>query len=273
MTNVPHSAFAGHGAPVSSYGWYPPGADEHTDRVYRLHRFLWIVVAVLGFVTFGASFGSAAGHGFAVQFSVLAAVVSAVGLLPKQDGRGWIVVALAVTGFLDALATWTTADEQWALTVVLVLNALQALAAVVALLYETRRLSSAEPSGGVDYSAYAQFAQSYQAYAAQYQQAAAAASYSAAGQATARAQSEGRAPAAAGTAAQEDPLAGLKARYARHGGDAAQGQQSRETAQGQSTPVGDRPGVPDVNHLVPESHPHRISRRNPGDGITEMKGS
>jgi hypothetical protein len=238
-----------------------------------LHRFLWIVVAVLGSMTFGASFRSAAGHGFAVQFSLLAAVVSAVGLLPKQDGRGWVVVALAVTGFLDALATWITADEQWALTVVLVLNALQALAAVVALLYETRRLASAEPPGGLDYSAYAQSYQSYQAYVAQYQQAAAASSYSAAGQATARAQSEGRAPVGARTPAQEDPLAGLEARYARHGGDAGAGQQSRETAQGKWRPVGDRPGVPDVNHVVPESHPHRISPRNPGDGITEMKGS
>jgi hypothetical protein len=266
-----HSGYAGQ-SPPGSYGWYPTAGAGSTDRSSRLDRSLWIIVAILGSATFGASFGSPVGSGFPVQFAVLAAVVAATGLLPKQGGRGWVVVALAVTGFLDALATWITADEQWALTVVLVLNALQAMAAVVALLYETRRLASAEPRDGLDYSAYAQSVQAYQAYAAQYQQAAAA-SYGAAGQATARAQSEARTSARAPASAQEAPPAGLEARYAAHGGGTSGRQQSRNSAQPSTAPTGNLgPGVPNANHGAPESHPYRTSPSNPGDGTIEMNG-
>lgn len=274
MTNAPqHPAYARQDAAGGAFGWYPPVTTDAGSGGHRLNRSLWIVVAVIGLSTFGVNAWSSAPLGFPVRFGVLAAVVAAVGLLPKQGGRGWVVVALAVTGFFDALAAWISAHEQgWAPTVIMVLNALQALAAVGALLYETKVPASAESSGGTDYSEYTRFVQAYQAYATQYQQAAAAASYTAAGQAqaTARAQSSGRPTADVRAAAPDDPLAGLEARYARH---AAAGRPPGESAQGSSAPAGHLgPGIPNANHGAPESRPWAGPPQHGGDGTIEAKG-
>jgi hypothetical protein len=269
MTNTPgQSAYAGYGAPNSAYGWYSLGANESMDRVNRLSRSLWTVVAVLGPVTFAVSFGSPVVLGFPVRLSVLAAIVAAVGLLPSQDGRGWIVVALAVTGFLDALASWIRADEpSWALTVIMVLNALQSLAAVGALLHETRVLRSADSNGGPDYSAYARFAEAYQAYAVQYQQQPPPAQYNAAGPATAQAQTEAAASAHAADAradAAQESFAALQARYAQHG-VGAPAQQSRGSAGAPSVVPEADPGMPGANRGVPESQPFRVQQETRGE--------
>lgn len=272
MTNTPNpSAYPGYGAPISAYGWHPLTANVPKKRMSRLSRFLWTVVAVLGPVTFAVSVGSPALLGFPVRLSVLAAIVAAVGLLPKQAGRGWIVVALAVTGFLDVLATWIRAGEPgWALTVIMVLNALQSLAAVGALLCEIRVLGSVESDGVPDYSAYARLAQAYQAYATQYQQPPAP-QYDAAGQATAQAQAQATARAAAPrTDAAQESFAALQARYAQHGlGPPAQ--QSPGSAGARSVvPVADT-GVAGANRGVPESHPYR-GHENAGRSIIEPSG-
>jgi hypothetical protein len=246
-------------------------ANVPKKRMSRLSRFLWTVVAVLGPVTFAVSVGSPALLGFPVRLSVLAAIVAAVGLLPKQAGRGWIVVALAVTGFLDVLATWIRAGEPgWALTVIMVLNALQSLAAVGALLCEIRVLGSVESDGVPDYSAYARLAQAYQAYATQYQQPPAP-QYDAAGQATAQAQAQATARAAAPrTDAAQESFAALQARYAQHGlGPPAQ--QSPGSAGARSVvPVADT-GVAGANRGVPESHRYR-GHENSGGSVIEPSG-
>jgi hypothetical protein len=59
-------------------------------------------------------------------------------------------------GFLDALSSVLLAtDRGWALTLILVLNALQALAAVAALLLAPK--AAPEPSGGPGYEAYVDY--------------------------------------------------------------------------------------------------------------------
>jgi hypothetical protein len=272
MTNTPNpSAYPGYGAPISAYGWHPLRANVPKKRMSRLSRFLWTVVAVLGPVTFAVSVGSPVLLGFPVRLSVLAAIVAAVGLLPKQAGRGWIVVALAVTGFLDVLATWIRAGEPgWALTVIMVLNALQSLAAVGALLFEIGVLGSVESDGVPDYSAYARLAQAYQVYAAQYQQAPVP-RYDAAGQATGHVQADATAGAApAGTDAARESFAALQARYARHGLGGRVQQSSGSAGARSVVPVADT-GVAGANRGVSESDRYR-GHENSGGSIIEPSG-
>ena len=165
MANTQDSpGYAGKGAPFGPYGWYAEAADESRDPSSRVVRLLWVVVVVLGVAAFAVSVSSSTLMSFPVRLSVLAAAVAAVGLLPRQAGHGWIVLALAITGSLDALTTWIVASgPSWALPVIFVLNALQSLAAAGALLGGAGVLRS----GSVveqEYSAYAAFA-AYQAYA------------------------------------------------------------------------------------------------------------
>jgi hypothetical protein len=265
-----HPAYSGYGAPISADGWYSARANVGRARGDRLSRSLWSTVAVLGPVAFAVSLGSPTALGFPVRFGVLAAVVAAVGLLPSQGSRGWIVVALAVTGFMDALAAWIRAGEpDWALTVVMVLNALQSLAAASALLHETTPLRSAEPNGALDYWAYANLARAYQAYAAQYRHAAPS-QYNAAGRATAQAQSEASAPGAAARADAMQEFADLQARYAQHGVGAPV-RHPRGAAETSAAPVG-YPSVPGTDRGMPETHPYRGQQQNPGGSTIEHPG-
>jgi Family of unknown function (DUF5336) len=238
MANTQDSpGYAGNGAP---YGWYAEAADESRDPSSRVVRLLWVVVVVLGVATFAVSVSSSTLMSFPVRLSVLAAAIAAVGLLPRQAGRGWIVLALAITGSLDALATWIVASGPgWALPVICVLTALQSLAAVGALLGGGVLRSGSV--GEQDYSAYAAFA-AYQAYVAQYQQPST--PYYAAGQATAEAQ--GAADATAGSSGapthSQQQSEALRARYAQYGGySTAEG--SRDSSQTSGVPVAE-PALP-----------------------------
>lgn len=99
----------------SGYGdTYAPGHPSGAEG--RHGQVCWLIVGSLGIASFGVSVGSPVLIGWPVWFSVLAAVIAAVGLLPGQQQRGWIVVALAVTGFLSALSLWITgAQSDWAI--------------------------------------------------------------------------------------------------------------------------------------------------------------
>jgi hypothetical protein len=142
MTNT---AYDGYGGSNGAYDWQSTGSSESASPADRLTRSLWVVVAVLGAATFGVSFASPVALGFPVRLSVFAAIVAAVGLLRGQARRGWIVVALTLTGSLDTADGLVRSHEiGWVLTVIMVLNALQSLAAVGALLQETRLLRSAD---------------------------------------------------------------------------------------------------------------------------------
>jgi Family of unknown function (DUF5336) len=228
-----------------------PGRSANAGYGGSLTRSLWAVVAVAGATTFAVSLAAPILPGFPVRLSVLAAIVAAVGLLPSQTTRGWIVVGFAVTGCLDALAVWVKADEaDWTVVVVLALNSVQSVAAVGALLRETGASESVEPEGTSDYSTYLRLVEAYQAYAAQYQQHFSS-PQDAVGQAGAQAQSQ----AAARTDTAQDAFAALQARYARHGVDGA-AQQSRGSAEPTSAAQLADSGVPDTNRVAPEAHPY-----------------
>lgn len=261
MTNTAgNSAYAGQGAPSSAHGWYPPVHSESELRASLMTRCLSVVVALLGAATFAVSFASPEVFGMPVQLSVFAAIVAAVGLLRGQVGRGWVVVALTLTGFMDAAATWVkSGDTSWALSVIMVLGALQSLAAVGALLLETGTLRSADSQSARDYLAYSQFAAAYQAYATQYQQPSAPHT---AAQASAQAYGEGSASATAPVDAEQESLAALQARYARHGvGPAQQSHGSRGATS--ARPAAD-PGMPGADRSVPGSQPYRPQHESPG---------
>jgi Family of unknown function (DUF5336) len=254
MTDRPDdSVVTGYGVPVHAHAWYRSSANESNN--HRLRRSLWTVVAILGAAVLVVSLGSPVALGFPVQLSVSAAIVAAVGLLRRQAERGWIVVALAATAFVDAVATWITSGQpHWTLTVVMVLNALQSAAALGALLHETTVPRSADSDHRQDYAEYAHAVAAYQAYAMQYQQASTA-QYGAAGQATAHADADatGRHAADAHVDAAHDSNAALQARYAQYRmPDPTQHSRGRSDTQ----PVGVDPGMPAANHDAPQSYPY-----------------
>jgi hypothetical protein len=107
------------------------------------------------------------GTGWDIRFSTLAAVVAALGLLPRQSAHMKLMVALTVMGFLEALSRWITAsggqNPSWAMIVIVVLNALQTLAAIAALLPQLGARGAAD-RGPAPYDAYAYYAQAAQQY-------------------------------------------------------------------------------------------------------------
>lgn len=125
----------------------------------RLPRSLFIAVAVLGLATYAISFGpvgdGVAAMGWFVRFAALAALCAGFGLLANQSPHSLVIAALATTGFLDALSTVLSAtDTGWALILILVLNALQAIAALAALLLSPR---AAADNGTAGYEAYVDY--------------------------------------------------------------------------------------------------------------------
>lgn len=233
MTNAP-DYYAG-------YGGYELAAEP--DGNAQRAQALWIAVVALGLVTFGVSFGAATVLGWAVWFSVLAATIGGLGLLPRQSDHGWVAATLAVTGFLVAVSTWVMADDAgWAIVVIVVVNVLQAAVAVAALL-----LTGEAPTGqnAPDYAAYAQYVQAYQAYA-QYQQAPAA-PVPAQGQATAHAQSvataQARGVAGARADAARESYETLQQRYENQAGYPA-APHVPGTAGAPSPVAGPDPGIP-----------------------------
>lgn len=145
-------------------GAYAPTAQftKVDDRPSRLPVYLLAAVAVLGLaaylLTFGpvwkddssGSAGAAAGS-VVVIWSIIAALFAAlfavVAMLPKQGRYGPVVTATAVVAFL--LAIWTLikgADAaDWALIVIVVVLALQTIAAIAALLLEAGVITPPAP--------------------------------------------------------------------------------------------------------------------------------
>jgi Family of unknown function (DUF5336) len=267
MTNT--TGHLAYGAPLDLSGWPPARPNSPKARPNWITRSLWAAVSVLGATTFAVSLAAPILLGYPVRLSVLAATVAAVGLLPSQITRGWIVVGFAVTGCLDALTVLLKADgASWEIAVIVALNSVQSVAAVGALLRESRGPGSAESERISDQSAYARLAEAYQAYATLYQQLFSP-SENAAGQAAAQAQSEATTVARADTA--QDAFAALQARYARHGMSAA-AQQSRGPAEPPAAARMADSGVPGANRVVPESHPDRLRHPDAGGSGVEQTG-
>jgi hypothetical protein len=110
-----------------------------SDAESPLPRGLFIAVAVLGLATYAFSFGPVVNGGGAtgwnVRFAALAALCAGFSLLRKHKPLPMATAVLAATGFLDALSSQLLAtDPGWAMSVIVALNAVQAVAATAALL-------------------------------------------------------------------------------------------------------------------------------------------
>ncbi|HNM83376.1 MAG TPA: DUF5336 domain-containing protein [Mycobacterium sp.] len=163
-----------YGAPTPSYT-SAPAAEPGPSK---LPAYLNIAVVLLGVAAYVAAFGpvyaSSTNFGpFTVEATstggilltlaaVLAALLAAVGLLPKTKNYPTIVAMLAVVGVLAVLEQVVnkpqvmspsgpvSATVGWALWLVLALTILQAIAAVLVLLYHTGVLTPPAPKPRYD---------------------------------------------------------------------------------------------------------------------------
>lgn len=126
--------------PSASQGYYAGSFDEQPADAGRsaLPRYTALAVLVLGFASYLLSYGpvpAVENPGWGVRFALLAGLLAGFGLIPRQTGNHKVVAVLAVAGFLDALAAAVGASGAgWALTVIVVVNGLQALATIGCLL-------------------------------------------------------------------------------------------------------------------------------------------
>ncbi|MGE0216309.1 DUF5336 domain-containing protein [Mycolicibacterium sp.] len=212
----------------------------------RWERCLRVAVAVLGAAVLAVGRHEFVTFGVHLQLTVLAAVLAAVGLLPRQDARGWIVVALAVTGLSVVVVLWVDSPPGSTLSVVVALCAVQALAALVALLLESTVVEPAVPEEKSPQEAYEHLIEAYrdyQACAARYQQ-------QPAGQQTAAGQAAAHAGADA-TVSGRQSLAALEARYIQHGGVASTVRTVGSAPGAATAAVTGDPGVPGINRGTP----------------------
>lgn len=188
MTYSPGSP-GGSGYPPGSYGApTPPYAPAPTAEPgpSKVPVYLDIAVVLLGVGAYVAAFGpvyaSSTNFGpFTVEATstggilltlaaVLAALLAAVGLLPKTKNHPTVVAMLSVVGVLAVLEQVVNkpqvmapsgpvpATVGWALWLVLALTVLQAIAAILVLLYHTGVLTPPAPRPRYD-SHYGQYGQ------------------------------------------------------------------------------------------------------------------
>lgn len=239
--------------------WRSAESDSLTAPSDAISRSMWAVVAVLGLAAIAVCLCSPEPLGYPVRFSMLAAVVAAVGLLPRQMLRGWVVVALAATGCADALAGAIKATQAgWPMIVITVLNSLQSVLAVAALLREIRTSKPGPPDRISEQSAYARLVSAYQSYATQYQLFAA--------QYGSTEQVEADATADVHASSKQQSLEAMQARYARHGITGAVRQ-----SPGVVTPPMVAPAVDyGVNHAAPQNYANRQYRWDgSGSGVEQ----
>jgi hypothetical protein len=140
--------------------YQPSHPFERPDVESALPRNLFIAVAVLGLASYVFSFGPVAdgpeAFGWDVRFAALAALCAMFGVLAKLNPLPLATAVLATMGFLEALSSvLADGDRGWALTVIVVLNALQAMAAVAALLLAPK--AAAKPADTAGYEAYVDY--------------------------------------------------------------------------------------------------------------------
>jgi hypothetical protein len=158
-------------SPGAYGGYWPQLAGAAKPRSSPRSHLLWAVL-VLGLAAYVLGYSvpaQAAPTGWSVRFSALAAVVAALGLLPRQSAHTTLTAALAVMGFLEALSWRISASHlhnpNWAMIVIVVVNAAQAVTAIIALVAElrVRRAVERAPAPSDMYAYYAQAAQHYYA--------------------------------------------------------------------------------------------------------------
>ena len=215
-----------------------------------VQRSLWALTAVFGLAAWVIGLVALEAPGFAVTLSVLAGAVAAVGLVPAQVMRGWLVGAVAVTAFTAATTTVVVGGGDWGPIVVDVLVALQAVVAVSALLLEPRVCAATQPASESDYAAYAEYVLAYREYAQQYE------SHWSGGQSAAGA-AEATGEAHGIVVGDQDAWADLQAKYARHVSPVVPLRSERRArrADGGDTASAGMPGVDRVERHRPAAKP------------------
>ncbi|BBY46742.1 hypothetical protein MARA_01720 (plasmid) [Mycolicibacterium arabiense] len=263
MTNPPEHPV--HAGPADFFDWTSSAIEAGSKR-NRLRGSLWAAVVVLGLAAYGVDFFSPVSLGIPVHLPVLAAGIAAVGLLPRQRVHGWLVAPVAVTAFLAAVTTCVTSGGvDWTLVAITVLDGLQSLAAVGALLQHDEYTESGGRSDHMpDYSAYANLTLAYQAYAAHYQRSAA--TQSTAGQGAGDGRASAAAPARAagtGSGATTHSFEDLQARYLQYGaGDSPPPARHPGSA---AAPAG--PAIPGADHGSATPTPYRRQDDSGGRGV------
>lgn len=162
------SSNQGYPVPQQPGGYPPPGAPSYGPPAApsRLPALLSAAVAALGLAAYLASFGpllrinadigpfggaqfTASGLSYWTMAALVAALLAVVGLLPRTATHTPIVAVAAVLGVLLVIGQIVNRPNGfsvgWALWLVLLFTALQAAAAVAALLLETGVISAPAP--------------------------------------------------------------------------------------------------------------------------------
>ena len=184
MTYSPGTPGYPQAQPSGSYAGATPSFAKD-DGESKLPLYLVVGVAVLGLLVYLVNFaptftikgdlgggGRAGDGGLAVVAALLAGLLAGVGLLPKGKSHLGIVAAIATLGPLLALAeainTLGGVTAEWGIWVILGLSALQAAAAIAAVLLEAGVIKAPAPRPKYDpYQQYGQYGQYPQQYGQQ----------------------------------------------------------------------------------------------------------
>src|SRR3984957_11515766 len=157
-------------APTQQFGKLPDAAPA-AEGPSKLPMYLTAAVALLGLALYLSSYGPlfAAGADFltptlldlGVVASLLGALIAGVGLLPKQKTAPALVAVLSVLAFLLVIAIVLTApsgvDIKWGLYLIVAFSVVQAIAAVVVLLYDAGVLTPPAPRPRYEPPQYGQY--------------------------------------------------------------------------------------------------------------------
>ncbi len=146
----PQEGSAGSSAGPSKLPLYLTGAVAALGlATYAFNFGPMLTISNSDFPQFGSASGSTPGLGLAVAASVLAALLAAVGLLPKQKPATGLVAVVSTLSFLLVLAEVINAPAGlsigWGLYLIIVTTVLQAGAAIAALLFDAGVLSAPTP--------------------------------------------------------------------------------------------------------------------------------
>ncbi|MET0757176.1 MAG: DUF5336 domain-containing protein [Mycobacterium sp.] len=161
MTDSPGSPGYPPGQPTGQYAAPTQQFGKVDDGPGKLPVYLTAAVAVLGLAVYLASFGpyftgTIGAELFApiplyigIVVAILAGLLAAVSLVPKQPAGHAVVAVLAVLGFLLVMGLVITAPEgvsiDWGLYLIIAFTALQAIVAVVALLVDAGVIAPPAP--------------------------------------------------------------------------------------------------------------------------------
>ena len=161
MTYSPGSPGYPPAQPTTQYAAPTQQFGKADDGPSKLPVYLTAAVAVLGLAVYLSSFGPYFTGTIGAELftpiplyigivaAILAGLLAAVSLVPKQPANHAVVAVLAVLGFLLVIALVITAPEgvsiDWGLYLIIAFTALQAIVAVAALLFDAGVITPPAP--------------------------------------------------------------------------------------------------------------------------------